>query len=60
VALGGEEVEELLADFGAFHKLAALAAWNSKPVILNERAKRRDFDFGRNFRLTVAFAARVP
>jgi hypothetical protein len=29
-------------------------------VILNERAKWRDFDFGRNFRPTVAFAARRP
>jgi hypothetical protein len=37
VALGGEEVEELLADFGAFHKLAALAAMNSKPPILKEK-----------------------
>jgi hypothetical protein len=38
VALGGEEVEELLADFGAFHKLAAFAARNAKPWILNESA----------------------
>jgi len=32
VALGGEEVEELLADFGAFHKLAAFAALEFETV----------------------------
>jgi hypothetical protein len=39
MALGGKEVEKLLADFGAFHKLAASKAWNSEAVILNESAR---------------------
>jgi hypothetical protein len=42
VALGGEEVEELLADFGAFHKLAALAALNSESVILTQEQRELD------------------
>jgi hypothetical protein len=45
VPLGGEEVEELLADFGAFHKLAAFKTlifeasdFNSKLMSLKQQS----------------------
>jgi hypothetical protein len=41
VALGGEEVEELLADFGTFHVQTAFAAMKSKPPILKEKPAMR-------------------
>jgi hypothetical protein len=46
VSLGSEEVEELLADLGAFHELAALTAMNSKPTILKEKPARRRVSSG--------------
>jgi hypothetical protein len=54
VALGGEEVEELLADFGAFHKLAALNGIEFESRDFKRKTRRRAGFIGGNKRSTPA------